>query len=695
VTGAAVAAITERVQIRAGSVVLPLHHPLRVAEEWSVVDNISRGRVGISFAPGWQPNDFVLRPESFADAKGVLMRDIDVVRRLWRGESLTVRAPNGKDVELRTLPRPVQPELPFWLTTAGTPESFTAAGKMGANLLTHLLGQSVEELAGKIALYRQAWAEAGHPGAGHVSLMLHTFVGQDDAAVKELVRRPLTEYLRTSIGLIKQYAATFPTLKNKPGGGIDFEALSTEEMEALLAYSFERYYETSGLFGTLDTCTAMVERLEAIDVDEIACLIDFGVATDTVLAHLDGLNALRERCSRSGPAAARDHSVASLIARHGVTHMQCTPSMAGMLLADRRTRGALRGLRALMIGGEAFPPALAAELRALVRGAVHNMYGPTETTIWSATYRLNGAEPSVPIGRPIANTELYVVDAHGQPLPPGVPGELLIGGAGVVRGYLGRPELTADRFIADRFKRRGTGRLYRTGDLARWRPDGQMEFLGRLDHQVKIRGYRVELGEIEALLERMPAVREAVVIAREDVPGDKRLVAYVVPRAGAAPAAAALRDALRDALPEYMVPAHVVMLAALPRTPNAKIDRKALPAPDGGTAAPASVYVPPGNELEQQIASIWQEVLQLPQVGMRDNFFDLGGHSLLAVQVHGRLRERLSREVSITDLFRFPTIRALTDFLEGSTTAAVGAAATLQRAEARREAMLRRRSRRN
>ncbi len=184
VTGAAIAAVTERVQIRAGSVVLPLHHPMRVAEEWAVVDNLSNGRVGISFASGWQPDDFVLKPENFADNKNVMLRNIEVVRKLWRGEALPVRRPAGKAVDTRILPRPVQSELPFWVTSAGNPETFTAAGRIGANVLTHLLGQTVEELEDKLAAYREAWKEAGHPGEGYVSLMLHTFVGTDDEAVR-------------------------------------------------------------------------------------------------------------------------------------------------------------------------------------------------------------------------------------------------------------------------------------------------------------------------------------------------------------------------------------------------------------------------------------------------------------------------------------------------------------------------------
>jgi acyl carrier protein len=306
---------------------------------------------------------------------------------------------------------------------------------------------------------------------------------------------------------------------------------------------------------------------------------------------------------------------------------------------------------------------------------------------------VNPAVSPVSLGRPIANTEFYVVDRAGHPVPVGVPGELLIGGAGVVRGYWQRPELTAERFVAHPVRREG--RVYRTGDLVRWRPDGRVEFLGRLDHQVKVRGHRIELGEIEAVLREQPGVRESVVIAREDVPGDKRLVGYVVlaaPEEGAEPR---LRDALRARLPEWMVPQHVVVLEALPRTPNGKTDRKALPAPEAQAAA-AAVYVPPANDLETVLAEVWQAVLRRDQVGMQDNFFDIGGHSLLTVKVQAQLRERLRRVVPITDLFRFPTIRGLAAHLgaDGQGAAAAVTEVAEARAQARRDALARRRGRR-
>ena len=697
VTSSALAMITDRIAIRAGSVVLPLHHPVRVAEEWSVVDNLSGGRVGIAFASGWMPNDFLIRPEGYADKKQVMLRDMDVVRRLWRGEAIEFPGAMDNEVEVSILPKPIQAELPYWITTAGNPETFAAAGRTGANLLTHLLGQSVAELAEKLDAYRQARAEAGHEGPGHVTLMLHTFVSDDLDSLKETVREPLKSYLSTATSLVKQYAWSFPAFKKREGQNfddIDLNSLSAEESDALMEHAFERYFETSGLFGTPQSCRAMVESIKQIGVDEIACLIDFGIGAETVLANLPHLAELKELAQPAAPAESRE-TVGQLIERHGVTHMQCTPSMATMLLADPGTRKALPRLRHLLIGGEAFPTSLADDLTAAGVGAVTNMYGPTETTIWSATHRLNGTRDGIPIGRPIANTELYILDGDGQPTPIGVPGELFIGGRGVVRGYLDRPELTAERFVANRLSSDAGSRLYRTGDVARYRDDGTVEFLGRMDHQVKVRGYRIELGEIETALARHPAVAEAVVVARGEGGGDdRRLVGYVVLRDGPA-GVDELKNHLRATLPEFMVPGHIVALDRFPLTPNSKVDRNALPEPESVAAQSRDEEgAQPSSAMEQQLADLWREVLKVPRVGPEDNFFDLGGHSLLVVQAHRRLRDDLQVELSITDMFRFPTVRSLASFIEDGDAAVAGAREGVSRAAGRRAALKRRRGRR-
>jgi len=354
-----------------------------------------------------------------------------------------------------------------------------------------------------------------------------------------------------------------------------------------------------------------------------------------------------------------DQTLPAQLERHEVTHFQCTPSMARMLSFDPEARQQMGKLKHMMVGGEAFPNALAKDLKEILNGRLTNMYGPTETTIWSTTQEVEDPG-NIPIGRPIANTDIYILDENRQPTPIGVPGDLFIGGQGVVRGYLNRPDLTDERFIPNPFKDDGS-RMYWTGDLAKYRDDGVIEFLGRIDHQVKIRGYRIELGEIEAMLGNHEAVRDCVLLLREDNPGDQRLVAYMVPQ-GAAPDANDIREHLRKNLPEYMVPNDVVILDAMPLTPNGKLDRKQLPVPGTSQSATAE-YEAPEDQLQETIVNIWQETLHLDKIGVKDNFFDLGGHSLLIVRVHQLLKEQVEKPISLTDLYRFPTIKSLTEFL--------------------------------
>jgi natural product biosynthesis luciferase-like monooxygenase protein len=654
VAASALAMLTENIQLRSGSVVLPLHDPVRVAEEWQLVDNLSNGRVGLSVASGWQPNDFVFRPENYEQRHDVMFEGIETVRALWRGMTRRATGGDGKDVEFITRPRPVQPELPVWVTAGGSPDTFERAGAAGANLLTHLLGQSLEELGEKIRIYREAWKRAGHPGQGIVSLMLHSFVGPDPEQVRAKVHGPLKEYLKGSVSLFKPFAEVL---------GLDVKNLTPEDIEALGEHAFDRYYETSGLFGTPESCVERIAQVKRLGVDEVACLIDFGIARQDVLDHLPYLKELRDRCEASDAPIEGDFSIPGLLRAHDISHFQCTPSMASMLLAGEPSRRALSALDVMMVGGEAFPMQVAQQLRELLpEGRILNMYGPTETTIWSSTWELDGLEHGITVGTPIANTQLYVLDRHGRRVPPGGIGELVIGGDGVVRGYHERPELTADRFVPNPFAG-GEARMYRTGDMARFRPDGTVDFLGRRDHQVKFRGYRIEMGEIEAALCEHESVAEAAVIVREDG-ADKRLVAYLVPRSGATIAVDAIRDHLKVRLTEYMVPTAYVLLEALPLTPNKKVDRKALPAPVERHLV-LSEDEKPESELEALIADIWTDVLKLPSVGTRDNFFDLGGHSLLAMHVLNQLRERCEHPVVMTDLFRFPTIKALAAHLAG------------------------------
>jgi hypothetical protein len=446
----------------------------------------------------------------------------------------------------------------------------------------------------------------------------------------------------------------------------------------------------------------------------VACLIDFGVDTQQVIDSFDLLletkaivddrraapSTTADATVNTAPAtvietiAVEDDTVAALSAKHRVTHLQCTPSLAAMLVADPSDRQALTGIRHLMVGGEALPTALAGELRRLLPGRFTNMYGPTETTIWSLTHEIATApEGSVPIGLPIANTTIFVLDANGEPLPIGAFGELHIGGDGVARGYHERLDLTADRFV----ERPGMGRVYGTGDVARIHPDGFVEFAGRADNQVKIRGHRIELGEIESVLDTHPDVVQSVVVARTDT-GTPQLVAYVVTHGNRAVDSAILRKHVGETLPEIMVPALVVRLDAFPLTPNGKVERKALPAPPAGSvvATTDEPVVPPANDNEKMVADIWSEELGR-QVGRDDNFFEIGGHSLLAVKVFRRLTDATTVPLALTDIFRYPTVRAFAGHLAQAEGVTAGAAATTtnaptgaDRGALRRRAMARR-----
>ncbi|MFV0245149.1 MAG: MupA/Atu3671 family FMN-dependent luciferase-like monooxygenase [Qingshengfaniella sp.] len=700
VTGAAVAAVTRNLEVRAGSCVAPLHHPARIAEEWAVVDNLTNGRTGIGFASGWQPDDFVLRPENTPPANKQAMFDsIEILRRLWRGEAVGFPRADGTDHMVITQPRPVSKELGVWVTTAGNPETWQQAGQVGANVLTHLLGQSLAEVGEKIGIYHAALRDSGRDPADHkVTLMLHTYVGHDRMAVREEARGPMIAYLRSAAALIKQYAWAFPAFK-KPVGvsnafDLDLGSLDPAEMDAILDFAFERYFEESGLFGTVEDALSRVEEVKRIGVDEIACLIDYGIAPEKVLAGLEPLAEVRAAANTPVTLDPDDFSIAAQILRHDVTHLQCTPSMARMIAMNDEARFALGKIGTLMLGGEALPGALVDDFRSFTNARIENMYGPTETTIWSSTGTAHGGTGTADIGTPIANTQLYVLDGDRRPVPIGVPGELYIGGNGVARGYWRRPDLTAERFLPDPFARgRHAPRMYRTGDLVRWRNDGRLDFLGRADTQIKLRGYRIELGEIEARLATLDGVREAAVVARSEGAGDPRLIGYVTMTGSAMPET--LRSDLARHLPDHMIPAQILKLDHMPLTPNGKIDRKALPAPaDLAPAGPSDTFVPAANADEQAIAEIWKRILGVPQVGSNDNFFELGGHSLLAVQAHREMKTALAADrLTITDIFRFPTLGALAAHLNaGPALAAPDPEETAAAAQARTETISARRA---
>jgi acyl-CoA synthetase (AMP-forming)/AMP-acid ligase II/acyl carrier protein len=358
----------------------------------------------------------------------------------------------------------------------------------------------------------------------------------------------------------------------------------------------------------------------------------------------------------------------SLLKEANANVMQATPATWRLLLASGWNE---HSDIKILCGGETLSQGLANEL--LDKGSsLWNMYGPTEATVWATTYQVTShfldksQKAAVLIGKPIDNTQIYILDQYFQPVPIGVRGELYIGGVCLARGYLNRPDLNSEKFIANPFSDNPNSRLYRTGDIAKYLPNGEIEYIGRIDNQVKIRGFRIELGEIETSLAKYPYILEVAVIVREDSPDDKRIVAYIVPHYDAQELTVKnLSDFLGQNLPQYMLPSSFVMLDSFPMTPNGKVDRKALPAPDISSVLIGKEFIAPSNPAEEFLASLWMEVLGMQQLlSIHDNFFELGGHSLLAMQVISRCREEFSVELTLQSLFEKPTIAGLGDRIQ-------------------------------
>jgi amino acid adenylation domain-containing protein len=385
------------------------------------------------------------------------------------------------------------------------------------------------------------------------------------------------------------------------------------------------------------------------------------------------------------------HYLVQLIAQEKITTLHFVPSMLQVFLEEIEL-DKCGSIKRVICSGEALSFDLQKRFFERLNANLHNLYGPTEAAIdvthWAC--QPNSNEKIVPIGRPIANTQIYILDKYLQPVPISVSGELHIGGVGLARGYWNKLELTQEKFISSPFE---SGQfLYKTGDLARYRSDGNVEYLGRIDHQVKIRGFRIELGEIEAVLAQHPKVKETVVVAREDIPKNQRLVAYVVPHSEMIFALHELRDYLKDKLPDYMVPSAFVELEALPLSPNGKIDRHALPVPDIQHPDLKEAYEAPNSEVERAIAKIWLEILHLEKVGVNDNFFDLGGNSLLMVQVNHKLREVLHSDISVVEMFQNPTIKSLAKYINLTSKETSAFESLNNRIQKQREAVNRQRS---
>jgi natural product biosynthesis luciferase-like monooxygenase protein/amino acid adenylation domain-containing protein/non-ribosomal peptide synthase protein (TIGR01720 family) len=502
VVGGALAMLTHNVKIRAGSVVLPLHDPIEVAEQWSVVDNLSRGRVGLSFATGWHANDFSLSPDTFARRREVLIERLEEVRRLWRGGTVRRRNGAGNEVDLALRPKPKQAELPVWLTSTGNPETFRKAGEVGAGILTNVLGlgSSLDELAAKVALYRETFRKSGHGASGgHVTLMLHTFLGEDLDAVRTVVREPLRRYFQSSVDV-------FASLVASQGLQVDVRGLTPEDMEVMLGQGVEHYIRDGGLFGSVEDCVRVVERVRTLDVDEIACLVDFGVELEPMMSSLHLLNELRQRSQvQPLPAVALAEgetdagALLDLVRTEGVTLLRCAPSQAVALAELPGAEGALGGVRRWVLGGEAQDvPASLSSLK-------------VKPSLVGATWPSFASAPAI------------LRDASGALVPVGVVGALALGGDAIPLGFWNDAEATRARF----FTQPGSDeRFALTGQRARYRDVGDVELVASAP-AVKARRPAAKPGRasapVPAATARVPEVAAATATPVVSVPRDRPL----------------------------------------------------------------------------------------------------------------------------------------------------------------------------
>lgn len=634
VLSSALAVLTDNIQLRAGSVVSPLHSTTRIVEEWSLVDNLSNGRVGMALASGWHPNDFILKPENYSDRKLILEQQVEEMRTLWSGGSLKMKNGEGKEIDVITFPLPIQQEIPLWITSAGNPETFAQAGKLGVNILTHMLGQDVEVLKQNIELYFHELKKAGHdPKKKVISIMLHTFIADSIEEAINHAKKPFCEYLRSSLSL----AGSLIGLSKE-----QMEKLGENEIEKVLETIFYRYYKSTSLIGTNESIKPLLKELKDIGITEISCLLDFGIQKANVINSINKIGDIIK------PSAKKENLNNSLFP----TIFQSTPSKLSMMLSEQENTEFFKNLKIILLGGEPVRKEVVDRLKSSSDARILNMYGPTETTIWSTIFEYGAlVSKELIIGKPIANTQVYILDEENKKCAPYVWGTLFIGGKGVAKGYVNRPEMTKSKFIINPY---GDDLIYNTGDVVRWTDLGNIEFQGRNDSQVKINGNRIELGDIEANISVIKEVDFPIVLVN-----DKKIIAFY---SGIEMEETALISILKEKLPRYMIPEKFIFISDVPLMPNGKIDRLGLlSSVDESTI----LCEEPEEGIEQNIAKYWQELLTLDKsIGRNNNFFSLGGNSINATIMLSKIGEIYNVNIEINKFFSEPTIANLKNEIE-------------------------------
>ncbi|MDI9312667.1 MAG: LLM class flavin-dependent oxidoreductase [Limnohabitans sp.] len=664
--------ITQQIQLRAGSVIFPLHDPISIAEEWAFLDNISNSRIGIACATGWNKKDFILSPENYEKRKEIIFDQIDTCKILWQGKSVSRQNVEKEEEQVEIFPKTINSNIPLWLTIANDKKLFEIAGQRGMHVLTHLLAFTIEELKECIFVYHESLKKNKYnPNDFNITLMLHCFITDSEEKCLNIVEKPLKEYLLTSVGIFSSIAS---------------RDLSNEEKEKLMESGFQKYYK-NGLFGTPDSCLHKINDLKAIGITEISCLIDFGIEADTVFNNLKFINELKIKANtiseHKDVSKENTVSISTIIQEQKITHLQCTPSLTHFIF-NKKDNLKLSSLEQLFVGGEALTNKVVEYIYSVVPDIkINNMYGPTETTIWVSTKRIlsNGI---ITLGTSFSNVD-FKIGTMGEnnvfmETPIYGEGELFVGGPLVSnKGYLFRPELNREKFITID---NATTTYYRTGDWVKRENKNEVTYIGRIDRQVKLPGgYRLELEEIEKIIESsFPTIQHIAVILK-DKEEQKDLVAYYTTNDEKPIKNDFFERALSLKIAHYQIPKYYILLNQMPLLSSGKINRKDLekiPLDSSLTLSSSLDFIPrkiPQNKTEELIVSVFSEMLKIPveNIDTLKSYFSYGGNSISAIIAVDRINKIIiksnslyknTNDINLTDFYKYSTVEQLSHFIK-------------------------------